>query len=88
MFGAPHARNMYLSLVNNLEMIKKSFDEVPMLTHHEKLVTQHKCMQRLFIRHSRLPAGNALWFCQNIIIFYFFYLFFLRPPPRFPDDNF
>ena len=26
------------------------------------------------IRHYRLPAGNALWFCQN---FFFFYLFFL-----------
>ena len=38
MFGAPHARTMYLSLVNNLEMIKKSFEEVPMLTHHEKSV--------------------------------------------------
>ena len=37
-FGAPHARTMYLSLVNNLEMIKKSFEEVPMLTHHEKSV--------------------------------------------------
>ena len=27
----------------------------------------------LLIRHSRLPAGNALWFCQ---IFYFFLFFF------------
>ena len=27
------------------------------------------------IRHSRLPAGNALWFCQ---IFYFYFLFFRR----------
>ena len=24
------------------------------------------------IRHSRLPAGNALWFCQNFFIFLFF----------------
>ena len=38
------------------------------------------------IRHSRLPAGNALWFCQNFILFYVF--IFLLPPPRFPDDNF
>ena len=24
------------------------------------------------IRHSRLPAGNALWFCQNFLFFFFF----------------
>ena len=29
-----------------------------------------------FIRHSRLPAGNALWFCQNIFFFFFFFFFF------------
>ena len=23
------------------------------------------------IRHSRLPAGNALWFCQNFFFFFF-----------------
>ena len=29
------------------------------------------------IRHSRLPAGNALWFCQNLLLFLFnFFLFF------------
>ena len=28
------------------------------------------------IRNSRLPAGNALWFCQNI--FFFFLLLFRR----------
>ena len=28
------------------------------------------------IRHSRLPAGNALWVCQNF--FFFFFLFFRR----------
>ena len=29
------------------------------------------------VRHSRLPAGNALWFCQNLyfILFYFFFFF-------------
>ena len=27
------------------------------------------------VRHSRLPAGNALWVCQN---FFFFFLFFRR----------
>ena len=27
----------------------------------------------MLIRHSRLPAGNALWFCQN-----FFFVFFRR----------
>ena len=30
------------------------------------------------IRHSRLPAGNALWFCQNFFFFLFFFLFFRR----------
>ena len=40
------------------------------------------------IRHSRLPAGNALWFCQNYFFLFFFHFFFLLPPPRFPDDNF
>ena len=31
------------------------------------------------IRHSRLPAGNALWVCQNFFfLFYFFFLFFRR----------
>ena len=30
------------------------------------------------IRHSRLPAGNALWFCQNFFFFFFFFLFFRR----------
>ena len=25
------------------------------------------------IRHSRLPAGNALWFCQNFFFFFFFF---------------
>ena len=39
------------------------------------------------IRHSRLPAGNALWVCQNFFFFFFFF-FFILPPPRFPDDNF
>ena len=27
------------------------------------------------IRHSRLPAGNALWFCQNFFFFFFFFFF-------------
>ena len=27
------------------------------------------------IRHSRLPAGNALWFCQNFLFFFFFFFF-------------
>ena len=27
------------------------------------------------VRHSRLPAGNALWFCQNLFFFSFFFLF-------------
>ena len=25
------------------------------------------------IRHSRLPAGNALWFCQNFLFLFFFF---------------
>ena len=29
----------------------------------------HKLIYILLIRHSRLPAGNALWFCQNYIFF-------------------
>ena len=29
------------------------------------------------IRHSRLPAGNALWFCQNLLLFFFYFFFFL-----------
>ena len=28
------------------------------------------------IRHSRLPAGNALWVCQNFFFFFFFSFFF------------
>ena len=45
----------------------------------------NKCWaQTEIIRHSRLPAGNALWFCQNFL----FLFFFILPPPRFPDDNF
>ena len=36
-------------------------------SHHS---TRKSCM---VIRHSRLPAGNALWFCQN-----FYFLFFRR----------
>ena len=48
------------------------------------------------IRHSPLPAGNALWFCQNFLFFlfllffsfFFLFLIFILPPPRFPDDNF
>ena len=28
---------------------------------------------RVLIRHSRLPAGNALWFCQNVFFFFFFF---------------
>ena len=28
------------------------------------------------IRHSRLPAGNALWVCQNFFFFSFFFFFF------------
>ena len=28
------------------------------------------------VRHSRLPAGNALWFCQNFLFIYFFFFFF------------
>ena len=38
----------------------------------------------VIIRHSRLPAGNALWFCQNFFFFFFFFfiifffLFFRR----------
>ena len=31
----------------------------------------------VIFRHSRLPAGNALWFCQNFFII-FFLLFFRR----------
>ena len=30
------------------------------------------------IRHSRLPAGNALWFCQNFFFFFFFFFLFFR----------
>ena len=48
-------------------------------------------MLNYVIRHSRLPAGNALWFCQNFLflfIYLFFFIFFILPPPRFPDDNF
>ena len=30
------------------------------------------------IRHSRLPAGNALWFCQNFLFFFFFFFLFFR----------
>ena len=30
------------------------------------------------IRHSRLPAGNALWFCQKFFLFFFFFFFFRR----------
>ena len=31
------------------------------------------------IRHSRLPAGNALWFCQKFyFINFFIYFFFFR----------
>ena len=30
----------------------------------------------LLIRHSRLPAGNALWVCQNFFFFFFFSFFF------------
>ena len=33
------------------------------------------CFEFVVIRHSRLPAGNALWVCQN---FFFFFLFFRR----------
>ena len=29
------------------------------------------CAIKIVIRHSRLPAGNALWVCQNF--FFFFY---------------
>ena len=29
----------------------------------------------VFIRHSRLPAGNALWFCQNFFFFFFFFFY-------------
>ena len=32
---------------------------------------------RDLIRHSRLPAGNALWVCQNFFFFFFFFFFFL-----------
>ena len=36
----------------------------------------------IIIRHSRLPAGNALWFCQNFLFFLFlfslFFFFFRR----------
>ena len=27
------------------------------------------------IRHSRLPAGNALWVCQNFFFFFFFFFY-------------
>ena len=30
------------------------------------------------IRHSRLPAGNALWFCQNFFFILFNFFFFFR----------
>ena len=30
------------------------------------------------IRHSRLPAGNALWVCQNFFFFFFFFFLFFR----------
>ena len=30
------------------------------------------------VRHSRLPAGNALWFCQNFFFFFLFFFFFRR----------
>ena len=32
----------------------------------------------MIIRHSRLPAGNALWFCQNFYFFFIFFFFFRR----------
>ena len=62
---------------------------------HNNKPRQQRCLSlswnrsSTIIRHSRLPAGNALWFCQNIFYFIYFYFFvFLLPPPRFPDDNF
>ena len=48
-----------------------------------KLWHRTQDMFPVIIRHSRLLAGNALWFCQNLFLF-----FFILPPPRFPDDNF
>ena len=39
------------------------------------------CHRIRLIRHSRLPAGNALWFCQNFLflfLFIYFYFFFFR----------
>ena len=58
-------------------MISQHADDVIVLwiTYSVKIdrqAVQRHCWLYVF-RHSQLPAGNALWFCQ---IFYFIFLFF------------
>ena len=36
------------------------------------LMTKIRLLRDSVIRHSRLPTGNALWFCQNFLFFLFF----------------
>ena len=45
-----------------------------LLSKKKRMTEITKCLYLVIIRHSRLPAGNALWFCQN---YYYFFLFFL-----------
>ena len=80
--------NLTYRALHNYNIVKSvAVGDMYVVTHnmHElslcNIIISHKIyVADIVIRHSRLPAGNALWFCQ---IF-----FFILPPPRFPDDNF
>ena len=50
----------------------------PLFFRLPKTSMSHQITSKVFLisfRHSRLPAGNALWFCQNFFFFFFFSFF-------------
>ena len=65
---------MYKSISYNV-YIFSFFNYVFSLSCHfrvSKMPPKPSCI----VRHSRLPAGNALWVCQNFFFFFSFFFFF------------
>ena len=58
----------------HIKQVKKSIADQLMAA--KKKYVKSDLKDTGIIRHSRLPAGNALWVCQNFFFFFFSFFFF------------
>ena len=73
---------MFIPFMSCFYRLRKGFntqDEQiwrPRITLPTTSIQFKKFRHTTIIRHSRLPAGNALWVCQNFIFYFIFFIYF------------